>query len=294
MSDFVNEHNGDFEAFERHLETLLAEIEAYPDESFREKVFEMVQVLLEFNRAALQRVLEIILENEGGRQIQRLLLKDPVIETVLRGFGLAEIDLRAKVSEALNDMRLILLSHGIKAEVVGVREDVAQVRLHVYESNFNELPTELQREVEKQIVDYVPEVSGVEITIHKAAASPAQSTFIPLEQLLNSKPEPPKDRKIPVLHLYQLQTERLKPVSVDETNDVLMCHVQGKVYGFKNRCSGPEGQPLHTGLLEGAILTCPCHGYRFDLRDGRCMEQPDLDLEALQVTVEDQTVSVTL
>jgi 3-phenylpropionate/trans-cinnamate dioxygenase ferredoxin subunit len=43
------------------------------------------------------------------------------------------------------------------------------------------------------------------------------------------------------------------------------------------------GASLAGGELEGALLTCPWHGFRFDLRTGRCEFPDDLALRTYEV-----------
>jgi nitrite reductase/ring-hydroxylating ferredoxin subunit len=45
---------------------------------------------------------------------------------------------------------------------------------------------------------------------------------------------------------------------------------------------------------EGEILTCPWHGWEFDLLTGRALADPRIRLRLYPVTVEDDTVYVTL
>jgi nitrite reductase/ring-hydroxylating ferredoxin subunit len=47
-----------------------------------------------------------------------------------------------------------------------------------------------------------------------------------------------------------------------------------------------EDVSLAGGTLEGACLTCPGHGYQFDLRTGACTHDPDLWLRRYKVSVD--------
>jgi len=41
----------------------------------------------------------------------------------------------------------------------------------------------------------------------------------------------------------------------------------GAIYACNNRCPH-EGYPLREGTLDGCVLTCNWHNWKFDLRDG--------------------------
>ncbi|RJG54132.1 Rieske (2Fe-2S) protein [Sphingobium terrigena] len=57
------------------------------------------------------------------------------------------------------------------------------------------------------------------------------------------------------------------------------------------RCPHAHG-PLHQGELCGTVLTCPWHGWSFDLITGECEEDPDLRLKRYDVTVDGNDILV--
>ena len=67
----------------------------------------------------------------------------------------------------------------------------------------------------------------------------------------------------------------------------------GKYYAYRNLCPH-QGGPLGQGELTGCIVTCPWHGWQFDVRTGqhqlsRSMKQPRFDTK-----VEDGSVWVEI
>ena len=52
-----------------------------------------------------------------------------------------------------------------------------------------------------------------------------------------------------------------------------IANVGGVFYAFTDACSY-EACSLSSGHLEGAILTCPCHGCRYDLTTGNVVSGP--------------------
>lgn len=65
------------------------------------------------------------------------------------------------------------------------------------------------------------------------------------------------------------------------------------VVATNGRCPHAAG-PLHNGDVEGTTLTCPWHGWTFDLRTGVCDEDPELVLERYPVRVDGDDILVTL
>ena len=54
---------------------------------------------------------------------------------------------------------------------------------------------------------------------------------------------------------------------------IAIFNVEGKHYALDGVCPHREG-PLGEGLLEGKIVTCPWHGWRFDVTTGQSPEMP--------------------
>lgn len=72
---------------------------------------------------------------------------------------------------------------------------------------------------------------------------------------------------------------------------VLLVRVDGELHAVANKCAH-MACPLEGGKLEGAVLTCPCHDWRFDVRTGRFLDVPELGLTTYPVKVEDGKVLV--
>ena len=53
-------------------------------------------------------------------------------------------------------------------------------------------------------------------------------------------------------------------------------------YAFKNSCPHAGGS-LGLGELSGTIVACPRHDWRFDVTDGRCLDNPIYELRRYPV-----------
>ena len=78
------------------------------------------------------------------------------------------------------------------------------------------------------------------------------------------KGEPP-----PAAALADVPTGGGKLVQVNGTR-VVLARVGERVYACADTCSH-RGGPLSEGKLAGARLTCPWHGWLYDVRSGRCL-----------------------
>src|SRR3546814_1911881 len=65
---------------------------------------------------------------------------------------------------------------------------------------------------------------------------------------------------------------------------VLVMLVEGSPVAIPARCPHAHG-PLHQGEICGTVLTCPWHGWSFDLATGACEDDPDLILPRYSVAV---------
>jgi 3-phenylpropionate/trans-cinnamate dioxygenase ferredoxin subunit len=59
---------------------------------------------------------------------------------------------------------------------------------------------------------------------------------------------------------------------------VLIANVDGSFYAVDALCTHYGGD-LSAGTLQGKILTCPVHGAKFDVRDGKVVSPPNQPLD---------------
>lgn len=75
---------------------------------------------------------------------------------------------------------------------------------------------------------------------------------------------------------------------------VMMTSVGGELFAFQGVCPHDDVSLEDYGALAGAEVTCRVHGYRFDLRNGRCEHLPALHLRRYRITVIGNEVWVDL
>jgi nitrite reductase/ring-hydroxylating ferredoxin subunit len=67
---------------------------------------------------------------------------------------------------------------------------------------------------------------------------------------------------------------------------VLVSGIEGNFYAIGDRCTH-RGCSLSKGRKEGEVVTCPCHGSRFNLKTGAVVRGPATEPEpSYPVTVE--------
>lgn len=75
--------------------------------------------------------------------------------------------------------------------------------------------------------------------------------------------------------------------------EILLVNLKGTIYAVENECPH-QGAPMSGALLKDTYLSCPRHGYRFELKDGSCKEHPECQLKTWPVRVEDNEIIVDL
>jgi 3-phenylpropionate/trans-cinnamate dioxygenase ferredoxin subunit len=59
---------------------------------------------------------------------------------------------------------------------------------------------------------------------------------------------------------------------------VLVSNIDGKFQAIGDRCTH-RGCSLSKGRMEGEVVTCPCHGSRFNLKTGAVVRGPAVEPE---------------
>jgi nitrite reductase/ring-hydroxylating ferredoxin subunit len=74
---------------------------------------------------------------------------------------------------------------------------------------------------------------------------------------------------------------------------IALFNVDGTLYALDGVCPH-QGGPLGKGCLRGHVVTCPWHGWQFDVRDGQHQFSPTVKQPTLAVKVENGQILVNL
>jgi 3-phenylpropionate/trans-cinnamate dioxygenase ferredoxin subunit len=81
-----------------------------------------------------------------------------------------------------------------------------------------------------------------------------------------------------------------KVVSVSG-REILLVNVKGSIYAVENECPH-QGSPMNAAVVKDGYISCPRHGYRFSLTDGRCAEYPEYILATFPVQLDGDDILV--
>jgi len=74
---------------------------------------------------------------------------------------------------------------------------------------------------------------------------------------------------------------------------VALANVGGKLFVINNTCLH-RGGPLGEGELKGQIVTCPWHGWQYDVTTGRLVANPSVGVETYPVEVRGDDIFVDI
>ena len=72
---------------------------------------------------------------------------------------------------------------------------------------------------------------------------------------------------------------------------VALFKVGGAIYAVGNTCPH-SGGPLGEGYLDGSIVTCPWHGWQFDVKTGDCQTVPQDRIRTYPVEIQGDDVVI--
>ncbi|MEI7481202.1 MAG: Rieske (2Fe-2S) protein [Elusimicrobiota bacterium] len=89
------------------------------------------------------------------------------------------------------------------------------------------------------------------------------------------------DSWVRVMEETALREQSMAAVSPKGLPVLLIRKTAGEIYALANQCAH-IGCPLYRGSLEGYILQCPCHDWRFDIRTGIFADAPEIRLRVYE------------
>jgi Fe-S cluster biogenesis protein NfuA/nitrite reductase/ring-hydroxylating ferredoxin subunit len=249
----------------QHVERALTEIGRTGDEDTRARVEDLVSTLVEFYGSALERVMELVHER-GDTALIAALGDDPLVGSVLVVHDLHPLSTEQRVRVALDKVRPYLGSHAGDVELVGVVDDVVQLRLAGSCDGCPSSAVTVKLAIEKAIQDVAPEIADIQVegmvdAVDEPELGPGGRPLLPL----TSVDAPPQPRVESDWFEVTATTSRDTITSV-RLGDVptLLCNVGDHLYAYRDHCP-TCGSVLAAGSLEGTVLTCPNCASHFDV-----------------------------
>ena len=84
-----------------------------------------------------------------------------------------------------------------------------------------------------------------------------------------------------------------KKVVTVNGQELLLLNIKGEIFACENECPH-QGSPMHAGIVKDGHLSCPRHGYRFNLKDGSCLDNAALTLKMFPVQIQGDEILVAI
>ncbi len=74
---------------------------------------------------------------------------------------------------------------------------------------------------------------------------------------------------------------------------VAVFHIAGTFYGLEADCKHMKASIAH-GTISGTTITCPAHGWQYDIPTGTCLTESWASLKTYPVIIEDESLFVEI
>ena len=154
----------DFRKRIERVESLIAEVERFPDPEARARTQEVLRTVLELHGAGLERILDKLADTgETGLALIDELARDELVAAVLLLHGLHPVDLETRVRQALDKVRPLLKSHGGNVELLGLTDGVAHLRMLGSCDGCPSSAMTLKLAIEKALYEQAPDLVAIEV-----------------------------------------------------------------------------------------------------------------------------------
>jgi Fe-S cluster biogenesis protein NfuA len=145
------------------IEGLIAQIRSVADPSVRDTALELVQILLDFHAAGIDRMMEITSEaGEAGWDIIDRFGSDHIVANMLLLHGLHPLDLDTRVRDALDRVRPYLHSHGGNVELIAITDGVVRLKLIGSCNGCPSSSVTLKTAIQSAIYESAPDIASIE------------------------------------------------------------------------------------------------------------------------------------
>ncbi len=282
MSAVIRQENEDVEALLARLQRLEATFESW-EEDRRNAVEEYRDVIDRVNAEAFRRLISALRGDAASKAALTQAVADEVVYAVLRHHQLVKPSLHDRVEAALDTVRPMLAAHGGDVQVVRLAPPTLELMMIGACGGCTSSQLTLDAGIRKAIVEHCPEISEV-IEVHSDRQKAARFAS-PFRQ-------PGSGVWSPVCAVAEVPDDGIRPGSVNG-QDVILTRSGAVILCFRDACAH-LGLSMRRGKVEGGVITCPHHGFRYDAATGECLTVPELRLESVPVRLLGGQVEVRL
>jgi Fe-S cluster biogenesis protein NfuA len=162
----------------QEIERLIQEVEAITEPDLREKIVTLVQSLLGFHAAGIERLMQIIAaEGESSRALLDKVAGDRLVGSLLLLYGVHPLRLEARVDRAIERLRSNPALNAGAVEVVGISDQVVRLRLTQDQHGCHSSKQMLRTAIEDALYEAAPDLDEIQFVDDVQQAS---VNFVPL------------------------------------------------------------------------------------------------------------------
>lgn len=147
----------------QQIEVLIAKVENLPDPEIRANMLALVQALMEFHGAGIERMMELVADSgETGYEIFNKFAADDLVGSLLLLYGQHPVSLETRVLGALDKVRPYLDSHGGNVELLGITDGIVRLRMKGSCKSCPSSADTLKLAIEEAVYAAAPDVVAIE------------------------------------------------------------------------------------------------------------------------------------
>jgi nitrite reductase/ring-hydroxylating ferredoxin subunit/Fe-S cluster biogenesis protein NfuA len=240
----------------------------------------------ELNGEALRRLIRALKTDPAALAAMKNALADEVVYAVLRRHDIVKPSLNERVEAALEGVRPMLASHGGDVELVKVKPPSVEVRFIGACDGCPASALTFHAGVKKAVQDACPEITDI-IQVKGLGGSEQSGVRFVSPFALGDK-----SNWVAAGLLSEIPEGSVRSIIIGGEK-VLLSRAGASVTCFQNACAH-LGFPIHDGEIENGIITCPHHGFQYDLSSGECLTAPEVQLQSHAVRVIGPRVEVRI
>jgi len=264
----------------REIDNTIEQLKDLPEDKLF-LVKKLQELIEEFNRVPLIKIVRHLKQSQEGKTLLMEMVKDPDIYALFLKHKIVRPDIKTEVAKVIELIKPYVRSHGGDVELVDVKGDTVYVRMKGACQGCSQVSATLNEGILEAIRSRVPEINKIELV--KDIPSEAFVLF-----------DENKNKSIKWKRIFKLiDCKEKELLSYKDTDiSVILINWNGTVYAYKD-CCAHQGLPLSQGTIDGnGILTCPWHGFQYDITTGECLTSNLVQLEPVPVKIEEGWVYV--
>jgi nitrite reductase/ring-hydroxylating ferredoxin subunit/Fe-S cluster biogenesis protein NfuA len=264
------------------LETIFAAWEETP----RAAVEAYKRAIEALNAEALRRLIRALKTDPAALAATKKALADEIVYAVLRRHDIVKPSLNERVELALEGIRPMLASHGGDVELIEVNPPAVKVRFTGACDGCPASALTFHAGVKKAVQDACPEITDI-LQVKGLGGSDDGGVRFVSPFALGAKGD-----WLAAGMLSEIPEGSFRAIELGGER-VLLSRNGSSVTCFQNACAH-LGLPMHDGEIENGIITCPHHGFQYDLSSGECLTAPEVQLKSHAVRVMGPRVEVRI